>query len=70
MFTNKASFGVGKKKIDVQCISESLYSDISDKPVLFQDTDQCTLKPNALSVASCDQATPTLSLSHAHTQLK
>jgi len=43
--------------------SESLCSDISAKPVHFQDRDQCTFKSDALFVASCYQATPTLSLS-------
>ncbi len=57
---------VSRYIIYVQDISDSLYSQISAKPVHFQNTDQCTLKSNALS----DQATPTLSLSHAHTQLK
>jgi len=50
---------VSRYIIYVQDISDSLYSQISAKPVHFENTDQCTLKSNALS----DQATPTLSLS-------
>ena len=47
--------------MNVQDISDSMYSEISAKPVHFQDTGHSTFKSNALSVASCDQATPTLS---------